>query len=298
MDVLLVEPSRVGLSILGKMLERRGDVVHPFQDGVEALAFLRKTPGVDVIITSFETKTICGLELCWEARVLSESRGPIHVIVMSADREDAKLIEALDSGADDFFHKPPIEAELNARLRAAERMVRTQKEILRMAQTDPLTGAYNRRFFFDRMRAEIEEGGGRPLSLVMLDIDHFKSVNDRYGHDVGDLVICQVAGQFARREGVFGRIGGEEFAWLLPDCDEAQAVEKAEAVRRIIERTPVSSDQGRFSVTSSFGVAALGPGMGLAELSKRADMALYEAKRSGRNCIGLGSQVEPRRLSA
>ena len=298
MNILLVEPSRVGLIIVGRMLERRGDTVFPFQDGIEALAFLRDNPQIDVLITSFETRTICGLELCWDARILSESRGPLYVIVMSSTRERAKLVEALDSGADDFIQKPPAEEELAARLRAAARLIRSQKEVRRLALTDPLTGAYNRRYFFDSFRAAVEDESIRDLSLVTLDIDHFKSINDRYGHDVGDLAICQVAGMFANEEGVFGRIGGEEFAWMLPHRSEFEAVEKAETIRRAIKAMTIVTERSSVSLTCSFGVATREPGETMTEISKRADLALYAAKSGGRNCVGIASALETFRRSA
>ncbi len=298
MHILLVEPSRVGLTVIGQMLRQRGDVVYPFQDGAEALVFLRENDAIDVIITSFETKTICGLELCWEARVLAEQRHPLYVIVMSSSHEHSKLVEALDSGADDFIQKPPINAVLSARLRAAARLMRSQREVRRLAMTDPLTGAYNRRFFFDRFRTAVEDDSIHDLSLITFDIDNFKRVNDCYGHDVGDIVICQVAGLFANEDGVFGRIGGEEFAWLLPHHTELQAVERAEAIRHATERMEISTERAKIRVTCSYGVACRKPGETVLDVTKQSDMALYAAKGAGRNCVGVASALRVFRRSA
>ncbi|HOV04011.1 MAG TPA: diguanylate cyclase [Kaistiaceae bacterium] len=292
MEILLIEPSRVGRKMMGQMLEQRGDVVHPFALGGEALDHLRKHPEIEVIITSVEIQGICGLELCWEARVLSNSRNPLYIVVMSSNWERRKAIEALDSGADDFIQKPPDRDELFARLRAADRLLRTQRENHRLARTDPLTGAFNRRHFFDQLRQEIETHGADPLSVVLMDIDHFKKVNDTYGHDVGDLVICQVAGLLIHADGVFGRIGGEEFAWLLPRCSEAAAVEKAERIRRAVEGMTIGTELGPLNVTCSFGVACRLQAETAGSLVKRADEALYGAKHSGRNAVAMASIID------
>ena len=146
-----------------------------------------------------------GLELCWETRVLAGRDRPIYVILMSSSIDKNRLGEALDSGADDFISKPPVADELYARLRAAERLGAMQRELVRLASVDPLTGLSNRRVFFERAEAARErcrEGGA--LTAIMFDIDHFKRVNDLYGHDVGDLAIASVA-QLAAAVGAAGR---------------------------------------------------------------------------------------------
>ncbi|MEZ5838915.1 MAG: diguanylate cyclase [Hyphomicrobiales bacterium] len=298
MEILLIEPSRVGLRMMGQMLEQRGDVVHPFSHGGEALAHLRRHPEIEVIITSFETQEICGLELSWEARVLSNNRNPLYIIVMSSSWERSKAIEALDTGADDFIQKPPVKEELFARLRAADRLLKTQRENHRLARVDPLTGAFNRRYFFDQFRQEMESRSTAPLSVVLLDIDHFKKVNDTYGHDVGDRTICAVASLMIPEDGVFGRIGGEEFAWLLPGHSEASAADKADKIRKKVEALEIATEIGTLTLTCSFGVAGREPGESSGTLTKRADEALYAAKHSGRNRVAKASLLEAMKRSA
>ena len=179
MQIVIVDSSRVVLQIIASLIEPRGHDVHAFTDSAQALQFLAATPSVRVLITSVEVRPLCGLELCWSARLLAEERRPLHVITMSSARNVRSLAEALDSGADDFIEKPPSAEELNARLRAAERLITMQEELIRLAETDPLTGAYNRRAFFDRARMAADQGG-RPgrISAILADIDHFKRIND------------------------------------------------------------------------------------------------------------------------
>ncbi len=165
---------------------------------------------------------------------------------------------------------------------------RAQERLVAMATTDPLTSLANRRAFRDRLEAECSRAtrAGIPLGLVLIDLDHFKRVNDTYGHQVGDAVLRDAADRLmrcARREDVTARIGGEEFAWLMPEANLAAATDGAERLRRRIGDTdfPVV---GR--VTASLGVAALDSAAGPDEMVRRADRALYRAKDSGRDrCV-------------
>src|SRR5205085_9746018 len=137
-----------------------------------------------------------GIELCAAARKLSGARRALHVILMSSTDDYYLAVTALDNGADDFIHKPPNPDELRARLRLADRVTAMKQQLIQHATTDSLTGLLNRRAFFDtgeEMRHAAE--AGRPLSAIMFDIDHFKRINDGYGHDVGDQVLVAAAAQ-------------------------------------------------------------------------------------------------------
>ena len=188
MRIVLVDPSRLTVRIISALLEARGHAVEVATDGREALALLTTDPDIDTLITAIELPSLSGFELCWEARLLSTARQrPLYVIVMSSSADDARLGEALDSGADDFISKPPSANALYARLRSGERSLRNEAELIRLASIDPLTELLNRRAFFERSRQAIERASsGAPLSAIMLDIDHFKQVNDRHGHGLGD----------------------------------------------------------------------------------------------------------------
>src|ERR1700736_1519227 len=198
MRVVLVDPSRTVLKFVGRLLEARDHEVRAFTDGEAALDCIRSDLKVGALITSAELGSMPGIELCWETRLLATCDRQIYVILMSSNQDRQKLIEALDCGADDYIGKPPVAEELYARLRAAERVASMQQELVRLATTDSLTGVLNRRAFFERAReACCRAEAGAALSAVLFDIDHFKRVNDLYGHDVGDRAICAVAQEAA-----------------------------------------------------------------------------------------------------
>ena len=169
-------------------------------------------------------------------------------------------------------------------------LVRSADEMAELAMKDALTGIYNRRHFMGRLDSEWKRSRryGRPLSLLLLDIDHFKSINDRYGHDVGDQVIVAVArlcGTQTRDSDVAARIGGEEFAILLPETDLADARIAAERLRTAVAERPVATTAGPIAVTVSIGAAIADQAGDPAEFLKRADQGLYAAKGGGRNCV-------------
>jgi PleD family two-component response regulator len=190
MRIALVDPSRTTRLIVTRLLEARGHNVLPFADEREALEQIRADLRIDAMITSAELSHMSGLELCWETRLLATYKRPIYVLMMSSQYDQRNLVEALDSGADDFIGKPPLAEELYARLRAAERIASMQRELIRLATIDPLTGLCNRRGFFEQateLRARTIPHGN--LSAILLDIDNFKYINDSYGHEAGDEAI-------------------------------------------------------------------------------------------------------------
>ncbi|MHC2105770.1 MULTISPECIES: GGDEF domain-containing protein [unclassified Methylobacterium] len=285
MQIVVVDSSRVVLQIIASLIEPRGHEVHAFTDSEQALRHLAATPSVRVLITSVEVRPLCGLELCWSARLLAEERRPLHVITMSSARNVRSLAEALDSGADDFIEKPPSAEELNARLRAAERMITMQEELIRLAETDPLTGVFNRRAFFDRARLAAEQSG-RParISAILADIDHFKRINDEHGHDVGDVAIKAMA-ELIAGAGIGGRLGGEEFGIALPGLSLEEATARAERLREAVQALRIRGSRHAIGFTCSFGVSTWVEGDDVNALLKRADLALYAAKSGGRNRV-------------
>jgi diguanylate cyclase (GGDEF)-like protein len=286
MRVVLVEPSRPAAELVGQMLAARDHEVRTFADGHEALACIKADPDVGALITAPEPQSISGLELCWEARLIAGSQRPIYVILMSPSTSEDRLAVALDHGADDILNNPPVADELYARLRAAERVGHMQRELIRLAVTDSLTGMYNRRGFFEQARPACQNAErGTPLCAIMADIDYFKRINDRYGHDVGDKAIFAVAHELMSGNWHAGRLGGEEFALLLEGRTLAEGVSVAEQLRRQIAALNIPLDEGKLSLTCSFGVSEWLPGDGIDPLLKRADMALYEAKLGGRDRV-------------
>jgi two-component system cell cycle response regulator len=286
MRVVLVDPSRTVLKFVARLLEARGDEVRPFTDGRAALAYVAEDPRVDALITSAEPLSITGLELCWETRLVAGDRRAIYVILMSSNQERRHLIEALDSGADDFIGKPPAAEELYARLRAAERLATMHRDLLQLATLDPLTGIFNRRAFFEGATAALaQRPAGGAVAAIMLDIDHFKRVNDVHGHAIGDRAIREVASLVAGTGEIVGRLGGEEFAMLLPGRDLAGGRELAERLRQEIMAVRLPLEDKVVIVTSSFGVSEWQPGESVDDMLRRADMALYSAKAAGRNRV-------------
>lgn len=241
--------------MITKLLELRGHDVVCFEDGAIALEYIKHNLVVSTVLTSFETAGISGMELCWELRLLAQKNRHLYVIAMSSNSERDKTIEALDSGADDFITKPPEAQELYARVRAGQRLATMHQELLKMATRDNLTGLLNRGAFFNTVSTLVDNSlNDTPVSAVMLDIDKFKRINDTYGHHVGDDAIKLVADQIMTCKGITGRVGGEEFAIVLPMTTDRQAVLQAENLRHRIERIPFEIDGQKLTLTSSFGV--------------------------------------------
>ena len=285
MRIVLVDPSRAVQRAMTTLIEQGDHEVVPFSDGLEALAYITQDRDVRTIITSTQPLGITGIELCAAARKLSGSRRALHVILMSSTDDYYLAVTALDNGADDFIHKPPNPDELRARLRLADRVTSMKQQLIQYATTDSLTGLSNRRAFFDGV-AELRRAtaGKKPLSVIMFDIDHFKRVNDSYGHDVGDRVLTAVGGETKLADGVSGRLGGEEFC-VLTHGGVTDAMDAAGELQRSIRALRFHHRDQSFGITCSFGVAEWEEQDTIDRLMHRADMAMYEAKKTGRDRI-------------
>ena len=285
MRIVLVDPSRTVRRIVSDLVQQWGYEVCPFSDGAEALSYIQNDDGVRALLTSAEFPTMSGVELCSQVRELSASRRPLYIIMMSSNDEYTKCIQALDNGADDFIRKPPIAEELRARLRTADRVTSMQSELVRLASTDFLTGLFNRRAFFENAAKSFERANcGRPVSAIMFDLDHFKKINDAHGHDIGDAVLKRVGAEVALLSGTASRLGGEEFGFLA-EIALVEAIEIAKDLRRSVEHLKVFAGEQPVPVTCSLGVAEWETGDTIDTLLRRADVALYEAKRTGRNKV-------------
>jgi len=274
------------------LLESNNHEVIPFSDGAEALDYIKSDQSVDVLITSSQLLSMSGPELCGQTRLLAATGRPLYIVLMSSTEDPGNLIKALDSGADDFIRKPPVAEELVARLRAADRVVSMQRQLHRHATTDSLTGVLNRRAFFAHAQ-EIcaRASGGSVLSAVMFDIDHFKRINDTYGHSGGDDALRALAHKLYKDYPILGRLGGEEFAILLEGKALAPAVETADQMRLGLQELKIKSGKHPISLTCSFGVSQWESGDTIDRLLKRADVALYKAKMNGRNCVVSGASM-------
>ena len=262
-----------------------GHDVLAFGDGLEALSCIALDREVRAIITSTLPINISGIELCAAVRKLGGLHRALHVILMSSTDDYYLAVKALDNGADDFIHKPPNPDELRARLRLADRVTSMKQQLIQYATRDALTYLLNRRAFFD-IAAEscVEAESGKALSAIMFDIDHFKKINDDYGHEAGDRVLEAVGLQTASAGGVSGRLGGEEFC-LLVNVNAEDSLEVAGELLRSIRELRFGQSDHEFGITCSFGIAEWVTGDSIDRMLRRADIAMYQAKKSGRNQI-------------
>ena len=253
----------------------------------------------DLIIVSLGLYGFDGLRLCSQLRSLPEVRQvPILVLVSEADKR--KLTQALEMGVNDYLTRPVDRNELIARVRTqlrkkhyADRLRHNVQLSLEMAITDQLTGLHNRRYMSRHLDTLIgsSERSGKPVAFLIMDIDHFKSVNDIHGHDMGDEVLQEFAHRISanvRGIDLACRYGGEEFVVVMPDTDMEFACSVAERLRRSVETTPFAITRlpHRLNVTVSIGIAgSVGPDDSADALLRRADQALYRAKRDGRNRV-------------
>ena len=285
MRIALVEPSRTVQRIVTGIIGPWGHEVCPFMDGPEALAFLRSDKNIRALISSAELASTSGMQLVSDARALAGPQRPLYIILMSSSEERSKMIEALDRGADDFITKPPAPEELRARLRAADQITSMQTELIALATTDSLTGLLTRRAFVEAAERMLQRAcTGQPFSVLICDLDKFKAINDTYGHAIGDLVLQKVSREVRSIDVAAGRLGGEEFAFLIGGRLD-DAVEHAECLRETVGELAIGAGNKTIRITCSIGAAEWEPGDTIDSLLRRADIALYEAKRSGRNRV-------------
>ena len=252
--------------------------------------------GMDLIIVSLEARGFDGLRLCASLR-FDVATKDIPILVIGDPSNENQLVRAYDLGINDTLLRPIEPQELIARAGTqlkrkfyADSLREDFNENLEMVVTDPLTGLGNRRHFdravrpmFERLRAD-----GEPFSILVIDIDHFKRVNDILGHDTGDMILKDVAARLAsnlRAIDVIARYGGEEFMVAMPNTVETAARVAAERLRATVGTTPMALDGQAFSVTTSVGVAEVRVGEKLRDVFKRADAALYAAKHAGRDRV-------------
>jgi two-component system cell cycle response regulator len=281
-----------------RLIAAGGHEVIAFSDGLKALARITEDSSVRTLITSTEPLNISGVELCTAARKISGTRRALHVILMSATNDYYLAVTALDNGADDFIHKPPIADELRARLRLADRVTAMKRQLIEYATIDSLTGVFNRRAFFDSASERSAIGKARPVcSAIMFDIDHFKRINDIFGHEVGDDVLAAVGAQLKRTGRIAGRLGGEEFC-VITDGDLADALNCAAELAESF-RTLRFNHAGRvFTLTCSFGVAEWKPHETIDQMLRRADIAMYHAKKAGRDRVVASDHLSTTSLDA
>jgi diguanylate cyclase (GGDEF)-like protein len=296
--LLVVDDAPGNIRVLRNLLKDEARVLFA-TSGRDALANARDEQP-DLILLDVLMPDMDGYEVC-RALKADTATQDIPVIFVTGLAETTDETRGLEAGAIDYITKPFVPAVVRMRVRnhLALRRVTNElhvlnAELLRLATTDALTGVSNRRHFFDKVAEEAQRMRRyrRPAAVFMLDLDHFKRLNDGYGHDIGDHALVETAStvrQTLRTHDLFGRLGGEEFAGFLPETDFAQAVTVCERLRELIAaiRVPTSGEPAR--VTASIGVVALDSEQEtVAAALKRADQAMYAAKQSGRNRVVCG----------
>jgi len=298
MRILIADDSLVMRRLLQATLESWDFEVVCAGDGAEALACLQGDDPPRLAILDWMMPVFTGPEVCKMVRATGSATYTYLLLLTSrSQRED--IVEGMGAGADDYVVKPFDKHELEVRLRAGRRILDLQSELVlaqealrEQATRDALTGCWNRRVILETLERETHraEREKRNLGVVMLDLDHFKQINDTMGHAAGDEALREVVRRVSgvvRSYDAVGRIGGEEFLIVLPGCDELCALSHAERVRQVIERAPVVLDGVEVRVTASCGASSMQPGGGFSPglLVRAADEGLYTAKRQGRNRV-------------
>jgi len=297
--LLVVDDEQSILDLLRRRLEALGCEVTVLSGGSEVVKVVREQLP-DLVLLDVMMPDVDGFTVCAALKQDAEIRD-IPVVLMTARTEVDSRIKGLELGAHDYVTKPFETAELLARVRAALRVKALQDELReankllgRLAASDPLTDLPNRRTFDQQIFVEMERSRrtGQSVSVVMLDLDHFKQINDAHGHQVGDEALREVAQLLGGRRRVtdlVARYGGEEFVWVLPGAGIDAAMEVAEWLRRTIEESELETQRGTIRLTVSAGVSTYDPAahgrIGSDVLLESADQALREAKAKGRNRV-------------
>lgn len=296
MKLLIADDDATTSALLRRWGSRWGYDVICVRDGIAALEKLERDSEIRLCIFDWLMPGLTGPELCLKARALPDGEYR-YMILLTAKTAAADVVKGIEAGADDYLVKPCNPHELDARLRAGrrviqlqERLLLTQSELRRRASHDTLTGLYNRGAIFEHLATELERHlrTKEDLAVVMCDLDHFKAVNDRLGHQAGDAVLIEASRRILaslRQYDRAGRYGGEEFLLLLPGCNGLSAYQVVQRLKFTIALSPFHTSQGTLDVTASFGIATTHefPELMAQGLLQKADQALYQSKREGRN---------------
>jgi diguanylate cyclase (GGDEF)-like protein len=296
--ILVADDSELSRRLLEVSLTKRGYEVMTAADGNQAWRLLEQEDGLSLAILDWMMPGIDGLDLC--RRLRQQAREPyVYVILLTAKDRKEDIVDGLRAGADDYLKKPVDGDELEARLRTGRRIVDLQSELIaarealrNRADHDALTGLWNRGAICEVLGRELSRARrcGAPLAVAIVDLDHFKSINDTHGHAAGDAVLREAGSRMSsslRPYDSVGRYGGEEFLIVLPGCDVPFGLACAERLRASLAKEAIQIGDTQVPVTCSVGVAATGGGRetDAESILAAADQALYRAKADGRNRV-------------
>jgi two-component system cell cycle response regulator len=306
MKVLVAEDDAISRTLLSHTLLRAGYQAIPVANGQEALEELRKEDPPRLALLDWVMPLKDGVEVCREIRRHHDSTYTYLILVSSRESKE-DIVAGLEAGADDYITKPCNNDELKARLRTGlrilqleDRLVEARESMRFQATHDVLTTLWNRGAIMELLSMELGRSRREAscTAVMMCDIDHFKSINDRFGHAAGDDVLREVSKRFqnaVRSYDMVGRYGGEEFLIVLNRCNPDSAVSRAENLRQAIGGKPIAAGSESLQVTISMGVA-LSPDYRTGSVEgivHAADVALYAAKESGRNCVRMANPNTP-----
>lgn len=308
MQILIAEDDMVSRRVLEVTLGQLGYDVIACTDGQAAWETLQQPNAPQLAILDWMMPRLDGLEIC--RRVRQRATEPyVYIILLTAKSQKADIITGLEAGADDYLSKPFDAQELSVRLRTGQRILHLLDEIIfarealrEQARKDSLTRLCNRATVFEMLERELQRAqrmcrDGKPaaVSVILADLDHFKDINDTYGHLAGDVVLREAARRMheaVRPYDSLGRFGGEEFMLVLSDCDTSGAAALAERLRLAVGGASILLAEGPVNVTMSVGVVTSGPEYDASTLVGAADIALYRAKGHGRNRVEIATEAD------
>lgn len=305
MRILIADDNPLDLSILKMTLEKWGYDVTACANGTEALEALNQPDPPPLAILDWMMPGKTGPEICAELR-FNQTKQYLYVIILSSRTEKSDVISGMQSGADDYLDKPVEVNELQVRLRAGQRIIELQEDLIKareelriQATQDFLTELPNRASIMDTFGREFNRSvrTNTPMAILMADIDKFKHINDTYGHPAGDAVLKEVAKRVSaclREYDAVGRFGGEEFLFVIAEIKTEDVKTTAERIRHAVCDAPIVIPNSEITVTMSIGAATLSSGnvSDKEGLIGMADKALYSAKDSGRNRVVIAVPTE------
>jgi two-component system, cell cycle response regulator len=290
LTILVIEDHPDQRDLLAIVLQREGYRVVTAANGVEAMEKIQKEH-VQIALSDIMMPKMDGFELIKNIRSDPALKG-IYMILITARIQEGDRVRGLDLGADDYITKPFSFSELLARVRVGSRVVQYQQNLEYQTQVDPLTGLFNRRAFEKKIEEEFERAKryNHPLSLLLLDIDNFKSINDTYGHHGGDTALIKISETLrerTRRSDFPARYGGEEFVLILPETDQESALQVAGKIHDEIRSRTFGTSIKPFALTVSIGLTSTSTKhyADWREMLDDADKAMYVAKNSGKDRV-------------